>query len=30
VHGAINEGTANAIFLSIYSAPKLAWEKANP
>jgi len=28
VHGAINEGTEDAIFISIYSAPKLGWEKA--
>jgi quercetin dioxygenase-like cupin family protein len=30
VHGAINETDGDAIFLSIYSAPKLGWEKAEP
>lgn len=30
VHGARNETTTDAVFLSIYSAPKLAWEKAEP
>ena len=30
VHGAINEGTEDAVFLSIYSAPKIGYEKANP
>jgi quercetin dioxygenase-like cupin family protein len=30
VHGARNESAADAIFLSIYSAPKLGWEKAEP
>jgi len=30
VHGARNESKADAIFLSIYSAPKLGWEKAEP
>ncbi len=30
VHGAINEGTGDAVFLSIYSAPKIGYEKANP
>ena len=30
VHGAINEGTEDAVFVSIYSAPKLGWEKATP
>lgn len=30
VHGASNESTADAVFLSIYSAPKLGWEKAEP
>lgn len=28
VHGAINEGTEDAVFVSIYSAPKLGWIKA--
>jgi quercetin dioxygenase-like cupin family protein len=30
VHGARNESEADAVFLSIYSAPKLGWEKAEP
>jgi quercetin dioxygenase-like cupin family protein len=30
VHGAVNESGADAVFLSIYSAPKLGWEKAEP
>jgi quercetin dioxygenase-like cupin family protein len=30
VHGALNEADGDAIFLSIYSAPKLGWEKAEP
>ena len=30
VHGAINDGTEDAVFLSIYSAPKLGWQKATP
>ena len=30
VHGAINEGSGDAVFLSIYSAPKIGYEKANP
>ena len=30
VHGAINEGTEDAVFLLIYSAPKIGYEKANP
>lgn len=28
IHGAVNEGTADAAFLSIYSAPKLGWVAA--
>ena len=28
VHGAVNESGADAVFVSIYSAPKLGWEKA--
>jgi quercetin dioxygenase-like cupin family protein len=28
VHGAVNEGTEDAAFLSIYSAPKLGWVAA--
>jgi quercetin dioxygenase-like cupin family protein len=30
VHGALNDGGEDAVFLSIYSAPKLGWEKAMP
>lgn len=30
VHGAINESTDDAVFLSIYNAPKLGWQKASP
>jgi quercetin dioxygenase-like cupin family protein len=30
VHGAINEGSENAVFLSIYSAPQLAVAAASP
>lgn len=30
VHGAINDGPEDAVFLSIYSAPKLGWAKATP
>ena len=30
VHGAINEGREDAVFLSIYSAAKLGYEKATP
>ncbi len=30
VHGAINEGREDAVFLSIYSAAKLGCEKATP
>jgi quercetin dioxygenase-like cupin family protein len=28
VHGAINKSPEDAVFISIYSAPKLGWEKA--
>lgn len=28
VHGASNDGAEDAVFLSIYSAPKLGWAKA--
>lgn len=28
VHGAVNESGEDAVFVSIYSAPKLGWEKA--
>lgn len=30
VHGAMNESSEDAVFLSIYSAPKLGWEAAVP
>lgn len=30
VHGAVNEGVEDAIFLSIYSSPEIGWEKAEP
>ena len=30
VHGANNDGGEDAVFLSIYSAPKLGWQKAMP
>jgi len=30
VHGARNEGTEDAVFLSIYSAPDIGWVKAEP
>lgn len=30
VHGAINETQGDAVFLSIYSARKLGWERAQP
>jgi len=30
VHGAINESAEDAVFLSIYSAPKIGYEKATP
>jgi hypothetical protein len=30
VHGARNEGTEDAVFLSIYNAAKLGWKKAEP
>lgn len=28
VHGAVNEGREDAVFLSIYNAPELGWVKA--
>ncbi|MEW6304770.1 MAG: cupin domain-containing protein [Verrucomicrobiota bacterium] len=28
VHGAVNEGADDAVFLSIYNAPEIGWEKA--
>ena len=30
VHGALNTGHEEAVFLSIYSAPKLDWQRAEP
>ena len=30
VHGAINESATDAVFLSIYNAPKLGWHAASP
>ena len=30
VHGAINTGGEDAVFLSIYSAAKLGWQRAEP
>jgi quercetin dioxygenase-like cupin family protein len=30
IHGAVNESKEDAVFLSIYSAPKLGWEAATP
>jgi quercetin dioxygenase-like cupin family protein len=30
IHGAVNEGTENAVFVSIYSAPKIGYAKALP
>ena len=30
VHGAVNEGGEDAVFVSLYSAPNLGWEKATP
>ena len=30
VHGAINEGKEDAVFLSIYNAPEIGWAKAQP
>jgi len=30
VHGAINEGNEDAVFLSIYSAPKIGYVKTSP
>jgi quercetin dioxygenase-like cupin family protein len=29
IHGALNEGTDDAVFLSIYSAPEIGYEKAS-
>lgn len=30
VHGAVNESADDAVFLSIYNAPKLGWHAASP
>lgn len=30
VHGAVNESASDAVFLSIYNAPKLGWHAATP
>ncbi|WP_373481055.1 cupin domain-containing protein [Geminocystis sp.] len=30
IHGAINESNEDAIFISIYSAPNIGYEKASP
>jgi len=30
VHGAVNQGTEDAVFISIYSAPKIGYAKASP
>lgn len=30
IHGAVNEGTEDAVFVSIYSAPKIGYAKASP
>ncbi|MBW4577353.1 MAG: cupin domain-containing protein [Aphanothece sp. CMT-3BRIN-NPC111] len=30
IHGAVNEGTENAVFVSIYSAPQIGYVKALP
>lgn len=30
IHGAVNEGTEDAVFVSIYSAPKIGYIKASP
>lgn len=30
IHGAVNDGTEDAIFVSIYSAPKIGYAKALP
>jgi quercetin dioxygenase-like cupin family protein len=29
VHGAVNEGTEDSVFVSIYSAPKIGYAKAS-
>ncbi len=30
IHGAVNENSEDAVFVSIYSAPKIGYEKASP
>ena len=30
VHGAVNQSDTDAVFLSIYNAPKLGWHAASP
>ena len=30
VHGAVNEAAEDAVFLSIYNAPDIGWQKATP
>jgi quercetin dioxygenase-like cupin family protein len=30
IHGAVNDGTEDAVFVSIYSAPKIGYTKALP
>lgn len=30
IHGALNEGTEDAVFVSIYSAPQIGYKKASP
>ena len=30
IHGAVNDNTEDAVFVSIYSAPKIGYEKASP
>ncbi|MFB2838957.1 cupin domain-containing protein [Floridanema evergladense] len=30
IHGAVNENSEDAVFISIYSAPQIGYEKASP
>lgn len=30
IHGAVNDGSDDAVFVSIYSAPKIGYQKASP
>ena len=30
IHGAINDGNEDAVFLSVYNAPDIGWERAVP